>query len=136
MKHPIELILANTAATLEIEARVFDAVGRLERFCDHITGCQVFIRGPAASQGGYAISVKVRTSEHEVLVASEPCNDVSCNDLRDVLHDAFSRTEHRLSEIAPSHCICSGAHASQPLKLVTVMARHETDTLPDPVRFC
>lgn len=111
MQHPIELILENTAATPEIEASVFEAVGRLERFCDHITACQVFIKGPATGNG-YAVRLKVCTPECEVLVTGRGRNDSASGTLRHVLQDAFARAECELSELGEPHCICSGAHES------------------------
>jgi hypothetical protein len=112
MQYPVEVILQRTAGSAEVEACVFDAVGQLEEFCDHILGCQVFICGPDATDAGiFAVNLKVRTPDCEITIAGHRRRDCAHRDLRSALHDAFSHAERELRALALPLCSCSGSRA-------------------------
>ena len=113
MQYPVEVILQRTAGTPELEASVFEAVGQLEELCDYILGCQVFIRGPAASdQGVYVVSLKLRTPDCEITIAGNRQSDPTHVVLESALRDAFAQARRELHALALPLCTCSGAHSA------------------------
>jgi hypothetical protein len=109
MQYPIQIIFQRTDAVIESEAAVFEAIGRLESFCDHIVGCEVFIRGPEASdQNIYVVSLKVRTPDCEITVNGDRRAAPEHRELRRALDDAFSHAERELRSLSLPLCTCSG----------------------------
>jgi hypothetical protein len=107
MQFPIKVIFQGAAAPPEVEASVVEAVSQLEAFCDHITGCQVFVHGPTASADqGLMISLKLWTPHAEITIAGGRPNNHGRRDLRATLHDAFARAYRELSLLELPSCTC------------------------------
>lgn len=111
MQYPIELICQRTPPTHEVEADVFEAIRQLGGYCDHITGCQVLIRGPAHSDdGAYTVSLKLRTPDAEMTIAGGRPGRPEHRSLKLALRDAFAQAyELRMLELPL--CSCSGGRA-------------------------
>ena len=118
MQYPVEVILQRAQASPDIGASVFDAVSGLEHFCDHILGCQVFVRGPEASDDGvYVVSLKIRTPDAEITIAGSRLNNPEHRSLQAALRDAFAQARRELHLLALPLCTCSaGLHHMQPVQ--------------------
>lgn len=97
MYHPVQLILQRVPASPALEASVFEAVRHLERVCDFIRGCQVFIRGPEASDDGvYCINLKLRTRDGEITIAESRARHPEHRDVNVALRETFVRAQRVL----------------------------------------
>jgi hypothetical protein len=113
MQYPIEVILQRTDDTPEVEEAAFQAVGQLAQFCDHILGCQVFIRGPAASDDGvYVVNLKVRTPDCEITIAGARRRNEAHRELSAALRDAFGQAARELRALALPLCTCRVEHSA------------------------
>lgn len=109
MRYPVELICQRTPPTPEVEAEVFDAIQQLEGYCDHITGCQVLVRGPSASASGYTVSLKLRTPDAEMTIAGGRRNAPERCSLKLALREAFAQAAYELRMLDLPLCSCRGA---------------------------
>jgi cold shock CspA family protein/ribosome-associated translation inhibitor RaiA len=105
MEVPLQLSLRDVpvARQQEVEERVRQRAGRLERFCDHIISCRVGIERPHAHEtSGNPFRVRVEVTVppgHDVVVRSEPGDNDLHTDLLTVINGAFEAAERQLKDL-------------------------------------
>ena len=110
MQFPIKVLFQGAAAPPEVEASVLEAVAQMEDFCGHITGCQVFLYGPAANDDqSLMISLKLWTPDAEITIAGGRPHNPERRGLKAALQDAFTRAHRELSMLELPQCTCKPA---------------------------
>ena len=103
MQIPLELSFRNIEPRPEIESRIRDKVGRLEKFCDHIIGCRVAIERPhehASAGNPYRVRIDLTVPPgHEVVVDERPRANALSDELITVIGAAFRTAERQLKEL-------------------------------------
>ena len=100
MQLPIEVSYRGVAKSDEIEALVREKANRLDKFCDHISRCDVVIEQPNHAQHSgspFRVRIDVTVPPHHELVADEkPTKHEMHEPLRKVIGDAFKHMERQL----------------------------------------
>ena len=103
MQLPIEISYRGVAKSDEIETLVRDKASRLDKFCDHISRCDVVIEQPNHTQHSgspFRVRIDVTVPPHHELVADEkPTKHEMHEPLKKVIGDAFRSMERQLKEL-------------------------------------
>jgi ribosome-associated translation inhibitor RaiA len=103
MQLPVKITYRGLEKSDEIENLVIAKAARLDRFCDHISRCDVAIEQPNhAHQKGnpYRVRIDVTVPPGHELIADEKQKANSAHDaLSKVVHDAFKTMERRLRHL-------------------------------------
>ena len=100
MNFPLQIAFRNVEPTPDLEAAVRRRADRLDRFCDHITGCRVVIDLPhQRHQHGnqYHVRLDITVPGDELVVNREPAGHTAAQNLEAALGEAFD-TAGRLLE--------------------------------------
>ena len=104
MQVPLEITYRGVAKTDEIDHFVRDKAGRLEKFCDHISRCDVIIEQPNHAQhSGNPFHVRIDLTvppHHELVVHEKPAEHEMHEPLTKVINGAFKSMERQLKEIS------------------------------------
>lgn len=104
MQVPLELTFRNVESSEELESFIEQQVEKLERFCDHISGCRIAVEQPhkhASSRNPYRVRIDITVPpQHEVVVSKDPADNPFDLDLKGVLRGAFQAAERQLKEVA------------------------------------
>ena len=103
MQLPVNITYRGLEKSEEIEQLVRAKAARLDRFCDHISRCDVAIEQPNhAHQKGnpYRVRIDVTVPPGHELVSDEKQLDNGAHDpLSKVVHDAFKTMERQLRHL-------------------------------------
>ena len=103
MQLPVNITYRGLNKTEAIEQMVLDKAQRLDKFCDHISRCDVAIEQPnhAHKKGNpFRVRIDVTVPPGHELVAEEKQVDNGTHDpLAKVVHDAFKTMERQLRQL-------------------------------------
>ena len=103
MQLPVEISYRGVDKTDEIEALVRDKASRLDKFCDHISRCDVIVEHPNHAQhSGSPFRVRIDVTvppNHELVVDEKPIKHEMHEPLTRVINDAFKTMERQLKEL-------------------------------------
>ncbi len=103
MQLPIEITFRGVAKSDEIETLVRTKAAHLEKFCDHISRCDVIIEQPNQSQQtGSPFRVRIDVTVppgHELVVEERPAEHDRHEPLTKVVNDGFKSMERQLKEL-------------------------------------
>jgi cold shock CspA family protein len=103
MQIPLQLEIRDVERTAALEGLLREKVARLERFCDHITGCRIAIERPHRHEShGNPYRVRIDLSvppKHEIVVTKGPRDHAMHDDLAKVINNTFHAAERRLKEL-------------------------------------
>ena len=103
MQLPVEITYRGVEKTDEIETLVRDKAAHLDRFCDHITRCDVVIEqlNHAQHSGSpYRVRIDVTVPPgHELVADEKPTKHDMHEPLSKVVNDAFKTMERQLKEL-------------------------------------
>lgn len=104
MQLPVEISYRGVEKTQEIDNLIREKAARLDRFCDHITRCDVAVEKPnRAQQSGnpFRVRVDVTVPPGHELVADEKQNEHEMHEpLTKVINDAFKNMERQVKELS------------------------------------
>ena len=104
MQVPLEITYRGVAKTDEIDAFVRDKAGRLDKFCDHISRCDVIIEQPNHTQhSGNPFHVRIDLTvppHHELIVNEKPAQHEMHEPLTKVVNEAFKAMERQLKDLS------------------------------------
>ncbi len=103
MQLPVEISYRGVEKSEEIDTLIRDKAARLDRFCDHISRCDVAVERPNHSQhsgSAYRVRVDVRVPPGHELVADEKQNEHEMHEpLSKIINDAFKTMERQLKHL-------------------------------------
>ncbi len=103
MQLPVEISYRGVTKSDEIEGLVRDKAARLDKFCDHITRCDVIIEHPNQAQhSGNPFRVRIDLTVppgHELVVDEKPGKHEMHEPLSKVINDSFKHMERQLKEL-------------------------------------
>ena len=103
MQLPVEISYRGVDKTDEIELLVRDKASRLDKFCDHISRCDVIVEHPNHAQhSGSPFRVRIDVTvppHHELVVDEKPIKHEMHEPLTRVINDAFKTMERQLKEL-------------------------------------
>ena len=104
MQVPLEITYRGVAKTDEIDAFVRDKAARLDKFCDHISRCDVIIEQPNHAQhSGNPFHVRIDLTvppHHELIVNEKPVQHEMHEPLTKVVNEAFKAMERQLKDLS------------------------------------
>ena len=104
MQVPLEITYRGVAKTDEIDAFVRDKAARLDKFCDHISRCDVIIEQPNHAQhSGNPFHVRIDLTvppHHELVVNEKPGQHEMHEPLTKVVNEAFKAMERQLKDLS------------------------------------
>ncbi len=133
MEVPLELILKNVENKAEIEDVVHEKLEKLERVCDHVISCRVFIEQNPTHQhkaASYHVRVDVRLPpHHEIVVKRDSGRNVHEN-LATVVREAFIAARRQVEVIVDRQNKNVKAHTREkmmPAKLRKLMQEEDQE---------
>lgn len=103
MQLPVEITYRGVEKTDEIDNLIRTKADRLDKFCDHITRCEVAIEQPNQSQregSPFRVRVDVRVPPGHELVADEKQTEHEMHEpLTKIIGDAFKTMERQLKDL-------------------------------------
>lgn len=103
MQLPIEITYRGVDKTDEIDGFIRDKATRLDKFCDHITRCDVIVEQPNHAQhSGNPFHVRIDLTVppgHELVVDEKPTKHEMHEPLTKVVNVAFKAMERQLKEL-------------------------------------
>ena len=103
MQLPVEITYRGLEKTDEIDRMVVAKAARLDKFCDHITRCDVAIEQPNhAHKTGNPFRVRIDVTVppgHELVAEDSETADDSFQPLEKAIHDAFKTMERQLRHL-------------------------------------
>ena len=104
MQLPVEISYRGVEKSPEIDDLIRTKAARLDKFCDHITRCDVAVEKPNhAQQSGnpFRVRVDVTVPPGHELVADEKQNEHEMHEpLTKIINDAFKNMERQVKELA------------------------------------
>ena len=104
MQVPLEITYRGVAKTDEIDHFVRDKAAHLEKFCGHITRCDVIIEQPNHAQhSGNPFHVRIDLTvppHHELVVHEKPVEHEMHEPLTKVINGAFKSMERQLKDLS------------------------------------
>ena len=123
MQLPVEISYRGVDKSDEIEALVQGKADRLNKFCDHITRCDVIIERPNHAQhSGSPFHVRIDLTVppgHELVQNEKPTKHDMHEPLTKVINDAFHHMERQLTDLVDRQQQRVKTHAEQPTALVS-----------------
>lgn len=103
MQLPVEISYHGVPKNAEIDALILAKAERLNKFCDHISRCDVIIEQPNhAQQSGNAHRVRIDVTVppgHELVADERPTEHEMHEPLSKIVNDAFKTMERQLKEL-------------------------------------
>ena len=103
MQLPLEISYRGVAKTDDIEALVQSKARHLDKFCDHISRCDVIIEQPNHAQhSGNPFRVRIDVTippGHELVSDERPVKHEMHEPLSRVINDAFKHMERQVKEL-------------------------------------
>ena len=103
MQLPLEITYRGVEKTDEIDHFVRDKAARLDKFCDHISRCDVIIEQPNHAQHSgnpYRVRIDLTVPPHHELVVNEkPVEHEMHEPLTKVINGAFKSMERQLKDL-------------------------------------
>ena len=103
MQLPVKITYRGLKKSLGIEQMVLEKATRLDKFCDHISRCDVAIEQPNHTHkkgNQFRVRIDVTVPPGHELVAEEKQIDNGTHDpLAKVVHDAFKTMERELRRV-------------------------------------
>lgn len=103
MQLPVEISYRGVDKSEAIETLVREKAARLDKFCDHITRCDVIIEHPnQAQQSGSPYRVRIDVTVppgHELIADEKPGKHDMHEPLAKVVNDAFKTMERQLKDL-------------------------------------
>ncbi len=103
MQLPVNITYRGVEKTDAIDQAVLEKAARLEKFCDHITRCDIAIEQPNhAHQKGNPFRVRIDVTVppgHELVADERGVDNGSYAPLEKVIHDAFKTMERQLRHL-------------------------------------
>ena len=103
---PAQISFKNMPPNADIEGRIQQRIGKLERFHDRITSCRVHVEAPQTKDFHgqvYHVRVDITVPGGEVVVNREPGKNHAHNDVGVAIRDAFDAAERRLEDFVRRH---------------------------------
>lgn len=114
MQLPLEITYRGVEKTDEVDNFVRDKASRLDKFCDHITRCDVIIEHPNTAQhSGSPFRVRIDVTvppHHELVVDEKPTKHEMHDPLTKVVNTAFKAMERQLKEVCDRQNLKVKAH--------------------------
>lgn len=102
MQIPLEMSFREVPRTKELEDIITARVGKLEQFCERITGCRVAVERRQKHQTSgspYRVRIDLTAPPHdEIVIRREPGEGDMHDPLEAVIHDAFDACERKLKK--------------------------------------
>ncbi len=103
MQLPVEISYRGVEKTDEIDDLIRQKASRLDRFCDHISRCDVAVEQPnQAQQSGNPFRVRIDVTVppgHELVADEKPTEHEMHEPLSKVIKDAFKAMERQLKAL-------------------------------------
>ena len=103
MQLPVEISYRGVDKSEDIDALVRDKAARLDKFCDHITRCDVIIEHPNHAQhSGSPFHVRIDVTVppgHELVVNEKTGKHDMHEPLTKIINDSFKHMERQLKEL-------------------------------------
>src|SRR3712207_7072187 len=103
MELPIEISYRGVEKSDDIDTLIRTKAARLDKFCDHITRCEVAIEQPNQSQregSPFRVRVDVTVPPGHELIADEKQTEHDMHEpLSKIINDAFKTMERQLKEL-------------------------------------
>ena len=103
MQMPVEISYRGVEKSEEIDTLIRTKSARLDRFCDHISRCDVVIEHPNHSQhSGNPFRVRIDVTVppgHELVADEKPATHEMHEPLSKVINDAFKTMERQLKTL-------------------------------------
>ena len=123
MQLPVEISYRGVDKSDEIETLVRDKADRLNKFCDHITRCDVIIEHPNhAQKSGSPFHVRIDVTVppgHELISDEKAVKHDMHEPLTKVINDAFRHMERQLKDLVDRQQKRVKTHHEQPHALIT-----------------
>jgi len=122
MQIPLEISFRDVPKTEAIENLIRDKVKKLEKICDHITGCRVAVERPhnyvkTGSQFRIRLNITVPPG-HEVVISKEPGNNDMNDSLTTVIRNAFSAARKQLQKLTAIQRRETKTHPEQEVRAI------------------
>lgn len=122
MQLPVEISYRGVEKSAELEDLIRTKAARLDKFCDHISRCDVAIEKPNASQrDGNPFRVRVDVTippGHELVADEKPTEHEMHEPLTKIINDAFKTMERQVKELVERQRHDVKTHA-EPRALIT-----------------
>ncbi len=122
MRLPIDISYRGVEKTDEVDNLIRTKAARLDRFCDHISRCDVAVERPNhAQQSGNPFRVRVDVTVppgHELVVEEKQAEHEMHEPLTKIINDAFKTLERQLKDLVERQRHEVKTHA-EPRALVT-----------------
>lgn len=122
MQLPVEISYRGVEKSDELDQLIRTKAARLDRFCDHITRCDIAVEKPnRAVQSGNPFRVRVDVTippGHELVVDEKQNEHEMHEPLTKVINDAFKNMERQVKELAERQRREVKTHA-EPRALIT-----------------
>lgn len=103
MQLPIEITYRGVEKSDEIDDFIRDKAARLDKFCDHITRCDVIVEHPNHAQHSgnpFHVRIDLRVPPgHELVVHEKPVQHEMHEPLTKVVNEAFKAMERQLKDL-------------------------------------
>ena len=103
MQLPVEITYRGVEKSEEIDNLIHSRAARLDRFCDHLSRCDVAVERPnTAQRDGNPFRVRVNVTVppgHELVVEEKPTEHEMHESLSKVINDAFKTMERQVKEL-------------------------------------
>lgn len=99
MQTALEIAFVDTEPSPAVEANVRQHVEKLERLCDSITSCHVYVAAPHQQhrQGNqYEVRIEVRVPGTELAVSNRPGDVNAHTDVHVAVRDAFDAMKRQI----------------------------------------
>ena len=104
MRLPVKISYRGVEKTEEIDTLIRTKASHLDRFCDHVTRCDVAVEKPNHAQhsgSAYRVRVDVTVPPGHELVADEKQSEHEMHEpLTKIINDAFKNMERQVKELA------------------------------------
>ncbi len=131
MQLPLEITYRGVEKTDEIDSFVRDKASRLDKFCDHISRCDVIIEHPNHAQHSgspYHVRIDVTVPPgHELIVNEKPVKHEMHEPLTKVVNEAFKSMERQLKDLVDRQHQKVKTHAGDDVAVASASAA-DSDT--------
>ena len=101
MELPLQISFRGMSKSPATETLIRERAAKLERFHDRITACRVVVEAHHRHQHKgrlYHVRIDLTVPGREIVVAREPADDHSHEDIKVAIHDAFDAARRQLED--------------------------------------